>query len=169
MMRWTNHRGEVSRLLVITDDIELRNGSGARDLLNHAGNAKDQPVPDEPLKLTCERPFREITICHNGDVNICCMDWGHEYNCGNVDTTRLKAIWRGDRLNSARRILLRKERGFSPCDRCNYKPGSRLNLLPDLGRPTQRDLRIMQSAFDQEHQSKQVKKLWGSLLKLCGG
>ncbi len=169
MLPWTNHRGKIDRLLVITDDIEVRNGSGARDLLNHAGNSADQPIPDEPLNLTCERPFREITVCHDGDVNICCMDWGHEYNCGNVKEKSLDKIWRGERFTSARRVLKRNERGFSPCDRCNYIPGSRLNLLPDLGRPTVRDLRILTEAKNQWHQSSKVKKLWPTLIKMCGG
>lgn len=169
MLPWENNRGSVDRLLVVTDDVGLRDGSGARDLENHAGNTTTLATPKEPLKLTCERPFREITICHNGDVNICCVDWGHEYNCGNANKSSLKSIWNGERFNSARRVLLRKERGFSPCDKCDYRPGSRLNLLPDLGRPTTRDLRVIQAAFDQEHRSSKTKKIWGSLVEMCGG
>ena len=149
---YANHRGKVRRALLVMDDIGEQQGAGKvqRKLLNHAGNAAHSDprcaVAPEPLAKTCTNPFREVTVCHDGDVNICCMDWGHEYVCGNVRTERLKDIWRGERFMAARRLLQSKDRAFSPCDRCNKNAGTRVGLLPRVGLPMLDDARVVAEA-----------------------
>ena len=79
----------------------------------------------------------------DGDVNICCMDWGHDYVCGNVNTTRLSSIWGGPEFEAARAVLGSKSREFSPCNRCNAGPGARSGLLPKYPPPTEEDKKVV--------------------------
>lgn len=144
---WHNHHRKHRRLVVLLDDLLVRNKEvKSRVIMNHAGNAPFEPIPDVPLRKTCTLPFREITVCHDGDVNICCMDWGHETVMGNVLETSLTDIWYGDRMMAARKVLGQKSREFTPCSRCNAGSGSRSGLLPKLGTPSAVDLRTLERA-----------------------
>lgn len=140
---YANHRGKVQRAVLLMGDIGMEQGAEKgrvqRRLLNHAGNSSATdlrcPTVPEPLAKTCTNPFREVTVCHDGDVNICCMDWGHDYVCGTLPADRLKDVWRGAAFMAARRRLQAKDRAFSPCDRCNKGSGTRVGLLPKVGPP----------------------------------
>lgn len=165
---WHNQHRKFSGVLIVMDDIEVRNGeSRARVIMNHAGNASDQPVPTEPYRRTCTLPFREVAICFNGNVNICCMDWGHEYVCGNVLTQPLADIWNGAAFTAARRILQQKDRGFSPCDRCNATSGSRSGLLPKLPAPTAVDLGAVRAAHGHPQRNHLKRRIRDSVVRLC--
>jgi MoaA/NifB/PqqE/SkfB family radical SAM enzyme len=161
-----NYHRKKTGLMIVMDDIGIRSGeSGSRTLMNHAGNASDQPVPEQPYSRSCTQPFREITVCYGGNVNICCMDWGHEYTCGNVGERSLKQIWWGPEFTAARRFLQKKERGFSPCDRCNAGSGTRAGLLPKLVSPNLNDLEVIKSVHAKPQQNKLKRKLWPSIKK----
>lgn len=165
---WHNHRRKVQRTLVVMDDIGLRTGEVAsRTLMNHAGNATSQPVPPEPLRKTCTIPFREVSVAWNGAVNVCCMDWGHEYTCGNVNERTLRDIWYGEEFTAARRILGSKQRGFSPCDRCNAGSGSRSGLLPKMKHPSLADLDVVSRVHQQPQRNKLPRKLHPELVASC--
>lgn len=128
---WHNHGNRVQRTVILMDDLALRDGEVAsRQIMNHAGNGRAKPPLPAPLARTCTLPFRELAICHDGDVNVCCMDWGHEYRCGNVLTDRLADIWQGEAFAAARRVLYARSRGFTPCAQCDAPSGARAGLLP---------------------------------------
>jgi radical SAM protein with 4Fe4S-binding SPASM domain len=128
---WHNHRRTLTRTVILMDDISVRDGeSKARVIVNHAGNSPAKPRASEPLKKTCTLPFREITIAYNGDVNVCCQDWKHEYVCGNINTRHLSSIWNGPEFDAARAHLQNKDRSLSPCNVCDIGSGSRSGLLP---------------------------------------
>jgi len=165
-----NYHRKITGLVIIMDDIGLRSGeSASRTLMNHAGNAADQPVPSVPYSRTCTQPFREITVCYDGDVNICCMDWGHEYTCGNVKDQTLHSIWWGPEFTAARKVLQQKERGFSPCDRCNAKSGTRAGLLPKLSLPNKKDLEAIRQVHEKPQTNHLPRKVWDSLTRLING
>jgi radical SAM protein with 4Fe4S-binding SPASM domain len=137
---WANNRrkGELQGTVIILDDLGERDGEVAsRVILNHAGN-NGQTI-DKPLAKTCTNPFREVSVAYDGNVNICCMDWGHEYVCGNVMEDGLEKIWWGDRFTAARAFLQAKRREFTPCNRCNKGSGTRCGLLPKMGPVTEQD------------------------------
>lgn len=141
---WHNHGRSKERLLVLMDDLGERDGEvKSRVIYNHAGNAIGQPVPEQPLKKTCTLPFRELTVCYNGNINLCCHDWGHEYVCGNVNERRLEDIWNGPEFTAARRMLDARDRNFGPCSRCNYPGGGRVGLLPKQEPVTAEDRKIL--------------------------
>lgn len=142
---WANHRRKVRNRVILMDDLLARNREvSSRVIYNHAGNAKSEPDAPEPLKKTCTNPFREITFTWDGTVNICCMDWGNEYVCGNIREKSIEEIWLGEEFESARSFLQAKDRKFTPCSRCNKNSGARAGLLPKYGKPTKHDAKVLE-------------------------
>ncbi len=131
---YANHRGKVKGLVVLMDDIGVRNGEAkSRTLHNHAGSVPDMPIPPEPLKKTCTKPFREISITWNGEVRLCCEDWIGRYVVGNINDNHMINIWYGPAMESARAKLQNKERDFGACRACDASSGMRVGLLPKYG------------------------------------
>lgn len=128
---WHNHRRKLNRTVILMDDLGARDGeSKARVIVNHAGNNPTLPRRTEPAERTCTLPFREVTVCWNGNVNICCQDWRHQYTVGNVLESRLGEIWVSPEFEAARAHLQNKNREFEPCNVCDIGSGSRSGLLP---------------------------------------
>lgn len=130
---WHNHRRRVQRTVVLMDDLAARDGEvKSRVILNHAGSNPTKPTPREPLAKTCTLPFRELAIAWNGNVNVnvCCMDWKHEYTAGNAVTRSLRDVWFGPEFEAARAMLQNRNRDFGPCRACDAGSGTRAGLLP---------------------------------------
>jgi radical SAM protein with 4Fe4S-binding SPASM domain len=89
------------------------------DLLNWAGNASSMPVPPQPLREFCPRPFTMLCITTRGKVLLCCLDWRHEWIMGDVTEESLEDIWKGERFATIRRKLMRGDRSEVLCSRCN--------------------------------------------------
>lgn len=171
MYPWMNHKRKVQNVMFVLDDIGLRTGeSKSRGLLNHAGNAahtdKRVPALDKPMRAKCALPFREVSICYDGNINICCMDWGHEYTCGNILDRTLQDIWFGAEFEAARTFLFHSNRGFSPCDRCNAGVGSRAGLLTQMPKPTQKHIDVIEEVHRKPQKNKLERKIWPSMLRL---
>jgi hypothetical protein len=138
---WHNHGRKHQRLLVLMDDLAARDGEiNSRVIMNHAGNMKTKPIPPEPLVKTCTNPFREISVCWNGAVNVCCMDWAHEATMGNIATQTAASIWWGKPFEAFRTALQNKDRRMSPCSRCDKNSGHRAGLLPKYPEVTRGDI-----------------------------
>jgi len=134
---WHNHKRKLRNTIILMDDLALRDGEvKSRVVVNHAGSNPLAPRLMEPLKATCTNPFRELSVCWNGDVCICCMDWKHEQVMGNVNHETPTAIWRGTRFEAVRAMLSSKDRSMSPCLRCDRNAGARAGLLPKYPPPT---------------------------------
>lgn len=128
---WHNHRRKVQRTVVLMDDLAARDGEvKSRTIVNHAGHNPEKPKLREPIAKTCTLPFREVAVAWNGNVNICCQDWGHDYTCGNLMQRTLADIWMGSEFEAARTHLQNKDRNFAPCAGCDIGSGSRAGLLP---------------------------------------
>lgn len=128
---WHNYRRKLNRTIVLMDDIGARDGEvKSRVVLNHAGSNPTKAVPEGPLRKTCTLPFREVTVAWNGNVNVCCMDWKHQYTAGNVAKSTLREVWFGEEFEAARAMLQNKDRAFGPCTTCDAGSGTRPGLLP---------------------------------------
>ena len=129
---WANHRRKTRRLVCIMDDLGMRDGEHpSRSVHNHTGGNPQGAVLREPLRKTCTKPFREVTICWDGEVRLCCEDWVGRYVCGNVNSENsLRKIWYGDEFRAARAKLQNKERDFGACQKCDVGSGGRSGLLP---------------------------------------
>lgn len=95
---------------------------------NHGGVIwTDTDNQDKP----CTKPFREMGICYDGGVNICCCDFVNELCVGNIhEALSLDDIWNCDLMQACRRMLLSGKRIMRPCKGCNAV-GHRIGLLPD--------------------------------------
>lgn len=143
---WANHRRKVQRFVCLMDDIGARNGEhAARKLHNHAGGNPQLPVPTEPLAKTCTKPFREMSICWNGEVRLCCEDWVGDYVCGNGAEQTLAEIWASPQFEAARTMLQNKRRDFGACKLCDASSGMRVGLLPKYGPVTPVDLEVVRA------------------------
>ena len=133
-----NHKNKISNTVFVFDDLSIVSGDIRQRLLhNYAGNSKSIPPTSSPLVKKCARPFRELAVCWNGDVCICCEDAGHEFVCGNVFQPKqtLQTVWNNPPFQAVRKLLFHKNRSFSPCHRCDYNGGMRLGFLEQQAEP----------------------------------
>jgi MoaA/NifB/PqqE/SkfB family radical SAM enzyme len=125
-----NHRGKYRRFVCLMDDIGARDGEhSSRKLHNHSGSVPGMAVPSEPLKKTCTKPFREMSVTWNGEVRLCCEDWVGDYVAGTAAKTSLRDIWYGEAMEAARAHLQNKDRSFGACKVCDASSGMRVGLL----------------------------------------
>lgn len=109
----------VKNTIVIMDAIDKQSGKvHSRTMHNYGGNA---PLSTKRinLKKVCVNPIREIVIKHDGTVTLCCMDVGNEFIAGNLSEQSADEIWFSPAMVSARKLLRRGFRGFSPCAYCD--------------------------------------------------
>lgn len=139
---WSNFRNKIKRTVVLMDDLAARNGEdSSRVIKTHAGSNPTLKIL-EPLKLSCARPFREITVAWNGEVTLCCDDWKHEYVVDNVMTSSLQEIWQSERFEAARARLYHKDRNFGPCKQCDVTGANRFGLLPVYQPATEEQIKL---------------------------
>lgn len=152
---YANHQRKVQRWLVLMDDIGARDGEHtSRVIHNHAGSNPGKPVPREPLKKTCTKPFREVSVTWNGEVRLCCEDWIGRYVAGNINERTLRDIWFGVEFEAARAHLQNKERTFGACQHCDAGSGMRVGLLPKYG-PLTDEQRAMVKAVEARTASRE--------------
>lgn len=156
---WNNYKRKYSGTVVIMDDISFHNNERKnRTLSNHNGGNLDMSVPDSPVEKMCVIPFRGMSICADGNVPLCCDDFGNDYVCGNVLYKTLSEIWYGNRFRAARRFIRNKMRYFSPCIRCNNGSGSRSGLVPKYPMPTEKDTDLVKKViFTGRHKNAMYK------------
>ncbi len=65
----------------------------------------------------CFLPFFQMNILFNGDVILCCNDWGRKSILGNVNKQSLINIWNGEKANQFRKNILRKK--YEVIEACN--------------------------------------------------
>tara|TARA_B100000963_G_scaffold361096_1_gene394828 strand:- start:11348 stop:12220 length:873 start_codon:yes stop_codon:yes gene_type:complete len=95
------------------------------NLSNRSGNLKNAEFKVEPLKTslqtTCNYPAYTFFLDYNGDVQMCSHDWGKKYIIGNVKKEKIIDIWQNKKFQLARKNLLKSNRSFSPCNKCDVE------------------------------------------------
>lgn len=100
-------------------------GSGVFALQNRAGSIPDYlPIPKEPLKRMCVKPFRLLNINWRGEAMICCNDYYADVPAGQVPQQSLLEIWNGPVFSAYRRKLLREDRSLPLCRTCDCHSGA---------------------------------------------
>jgi Iron-sulfur cluster-binding domain/Radical SAM superfamily len=124
-----------TRVFVRLQDISVARAGNHAKLSNHCGAAF--PPNATPTEKRCARPFREITVRHDGKVALCCNDWRGVYKVGDVNETPLLELWEGEAFDAARKFLIAGDRGaVDPCRVCDER-SYRVGLLPDrMGQQT---------------------------------
>jgi radical SAM protein with 4Fe4S-binding SPASM domain len=94
--------------------ITLSNRSGTME------NAEYKiPSLKEPLKKNCYYPHYTFFMDYTGEVLVCSHDWGKKLVVGNLNTDSFINIWLGKKFKFAREKLLKADRNFSPCNKCD--------------------------------------------------
>lgn len=121
--------GHKKRMILLVPNL-TDNAIRVRKVHNMAGNAPTGNEPPLPLAKKCARPFRELAVCYNGDVPICCHDWKCETLLGNINKSTLQEIWFSEKHAMILKQLYAKSRGgIDPCSKCDYSGGYRLGFL----------------------------------------
>lgn len=95
------------------------------DMIDRAGNVKSDEVRSSALKkrpLLCNMSAYQNhnILLPNGNLLLCCMDWGIEYVLGNLLSDSYENIMQGERIKEIRREMLAKNSrnvGFL-CEKC---------------------------------------------------
>lgn len=74
----------------------------------------------------CVRPFRQMQVCYNGKVILCCEEWmfNEKSVVGDLNKNTIVEIWNGKPIMEIRNKLQKGNRNFHPCDVCDYSGGS---------------------------------------------
>lgn len=155
------HQRVPSKRLVFIAPIDESTEGTHADLNTHAGCG----APPKTIAARCAKPFRELSFRFDGNVALCCNDWRGTYQVGSIHDLSIEGIWQHERMQAARKKLLRAERDFGPCAKCDavsYRPG----LLPDkkgqqsLPLPTETDELIIREALEKGPYTAPVMREW---------
>ena len=75
-------------------------------------------MTEEFKKVLCDKPFRQVTVDINGDVNFCCPDWNGFYSLGNLNEKSFSEIWFGDRAKQFRNQFFENKYDICKLDLC---------------------------------------------------
>lgn len=115
-----------ARALKVYDKSDGENfGSGVFSLQNRAGSIPEfLPIPKEPLKRMCVKPFRLLNINWRGEAMICCNDYYADVPAGRVPEQTLMQIWNGPIFAAYRKKLLQQDRSLPLCRTCDCHSGA---------------------------------------------
>lgn len=66
----------------------------------------------------CKRPFVQANILTNGDMVLCCVDYGYTTVLGNVGKTSIREVWNSEKAQDIRRRYLRGKTEGLLCHWC---------------------------------------------------
>jgi hypothetical protein len=76
----------------------------------------------EPAKWSrfswCKRLFTQACILTNGDMILCCVDYGYTTVLGNVFSQSIKGIWNSEKAMDIRRRFLCSDTAGLLCHEC---------------------------------------------------
>lgn len=123
------HKRYNGKRVIFIGDIRNNSRGTHSQFENHAGVSMELDTANQ--NKPCVKPFREMGICYDGGVNVCCCDFLNEALIGNIhNCLELDEIWNSELMMSYRRMLLSGERIHRPCKGCSAV-GYRTGLLPD--------------------------------------
>jgi len=113
-------KGNVGLFLI--DKTNFGELKSIHKIRNRAGNIP-WLVPDVkiPIKMVCGFPFRHFIVRSNGDINLCCDDYYGKGVYENINNSSIKEIWESEKITEMRRLLLKRDRNFEPCNLCDNK------------------------------------------------
>ena len=92
-------------------------------LENRGGNIKDADAYSRTHRMSCydacQRLFKQGYILFNGDMVLCCADYGREQVLGNITSRSIDEVWNGPvACDIRRRYIDREFAGLPLCGRC---------------------------------------------------
>jgi len=70
----------------------------------------------------CKRLFTQANILTNGDMVLCCVDYGYTTVLGNVGETSIAEVWNSEKAKDIRRRFLSGNTEGLPCHTCMKQP-----------------------------------------------
>jgi radical SAM protein with 4Fe4S-binding SPASM domain len=108
-IQFFNDFNEISDFINVDQPSDWNNKSERDFTLGYAPKGYlDLPVFSK--KEVCPVPFYSLSICFNGDVSICCVDWAHDTVVGNLSTESIVDLWNGESLFNFRKMHLTHNR-----------------------------------------------------------
>lgn len=112
-------RAEYERLL--TFDVDFPYDILWGDLDNRLNLYEERKEPICSGKPCPRLALLQTDIYSNGDVGLCCLDYRHSYNLGNVFTDTLKSVMQSTKMISIQKELLKGNRSmFDMCKNCSW-------------------------------------------------
>ncbi|MCP4219518.1 MAG: radical SAM protein [bacterium] len=86
-------------------------------------------IRQAPLKSeTCWELFLRMTVVWDGRVTQCACD--EEHFIGDLNTSTIRDIWHGDKMNENRQLILTRGNVLEHCKYCSAQPKETLNYKP---------------------------------------
>ncbi|MFC1752450.1 radical SAM/SPASM domain-containing protein [Thermoproteota archaeon] len=84
---------------------------------NWGGNIKTKKKT--PVEKTCQLPFYQLMILHDGKTVLCCMDYYGAVDTGDVSKDHIMDVWKSKAFQKYRTRLLKKDRAsLTLCKSC---------------------------------------------------
>lgn len=80
----------------------------------------DRATPYIVPKKVCRSMISELCIYSNGDIGLCCLDYKHNHNLGNIKDASLKDLLDNDDTKRILFELLDGKRSYEICKRCGW-------------------------------------------------
>jgi MoaA/NifB/PqqE/SkfB family radical SAM enzyme len=80
------------------------------------------PAPGQ-VRFSCTAPWRQVVICVDGDVHLCCGSFDRRHGMGNIFEEPLRQIWNNVLYRTARRRIRGTARVSGPPVLCSDCPG----------------------------------------------
>ena len=102
-------------------------------LSNRAGSAPNKKATEKVVEETCLLPFTDAWIMPNGKVGLRCCDNFEVTDFGDLNTTPLKEIWGGEKLQSVRRTIADGRQAYPFCRHCDFiDAGFRMTIVKHI-------------------------------------
>ena len=110
----------------ICDTVALEglHGWGANDLGDMMLGVEPIPHDGTPIvpRIACPLPFYMMSVNSDGTTAVCCSEWGHFHDLGDVKTHTLKEIFNSDKSKAFRMMHLTGNRKDNKaCKDCQYR------------------------------------------------
>jgi len=88
---------------------------------SRAGTSPNKQIKSKSPRGFCEYPFTQFNITTDGRVSKCCADFLFSDPMGNVKEDTLMDIWKGEKFQNVRRLLLGGNRdAIKTCSACDF-------------------------------------------------
>ncbi|WP_113673002.1 radical SAM/SPASM domain-containing protein [Vallitalea guaymasensis] len=124
-----NDQLEANEKVKIIDDYNEKNPSDCKVfiylrkenevLTNRGGQANNRTSNKFKLKSSCMYPFEQVIVRPDGKLSLCCNDATGKITMGDLTKERLIDIWRGEKYQNLRKMMLKDRSLHQMCKNCD--------------------------------------------------
>lgn len=100
--------------------LKLRPDMGYEILYGNLDDRLNNYIVGDEIKSSpkCEAMLAETVIYSNGDLGLCCLDYEHPYQLGNVYEKGIRAVLDSEKVNAYQKSILAGKQKFALCRVC---------------------------------------------------